>query len=527
MKNRLFAFLLAITIIFSLFPASVAADNDNAIKVFYIGEEIPFPVPPQIISNSTMVPMRTIFETFGYNISWDADTKTVTAENADYLITITIGSPNATVNTTDYTLDTPAVLVNGSTLVPLRFIGEASGYLVSWNGADKSVHIEYSEEQKAALEDLKASYIDELTYVKKNLPALHKNLFALLKQADFNSEMDALIKDVPNLTEDEIKFKLMTIINSVGDSHTSASLDTYSRFPLDFYVFDDGIYLRDTIAANKDFICKKLTAINGYSIEQVKEKLLPIIPQENDALIKYDFGNYLSCGRLLKMAGIIKSYSAVPYQFGNETVYTSLAYFDQWYSTALQERTLPLYRQNPNQNFWYSMIPEQDAIYVKYNKCAEIDYPFSSFTEDVFADLDKEKADTLIIDLRDNGGGSSPLFDPFLAAIKKRSNINKNGHLFVIVGRRTFSSAILNAMSLKSETNAIFIGEETGGSPNHYGQVQSFTLPNLRMVISYSTKYFKRANEDVHTFTPDIKVPLTSASFFAGKDDFLDAIWKQ
>ncbi len=58
-----------------------------------------------------------------------------------------------------------------------------------------------------------------------------------------------------------------------------------------------------------------------------------------------------------------------------------------------------------------------------------------------------------------------------------RGGIDQRGKIFVVIGRRTFSSGLLNAHDLAARTRAILIGEPTGGKPNSYGEVESFTLP--------------------------------------------------
>jgi hypothetical protein len=79
------------------------------------------------------------------------------------------------------------------------------------------------------------------------------------------------------------------------------------------------------------------------------------------------------------------------------------------------------------------------------------------------------------------------LLMPFINQIKANKKINKKGRLFVIIGRQTFSSAILNAISFKNNTEAIFVGEPTGGKPNHYGEIKVFTLKNSPIRVQYST----------------------------------------
>jgi C-terminal processing protease CtpA/Prc len=116
------------------------------------------------------------------------------------------------------------------------------------------------------------------------------------------------------------------------------------------------------------------------------------------------------------------------------------------------------------------------------------------------------------------------IFNPFLKEVKRRDSINRKENLFIVVGRKTFSSAILNAMELKNETNATLVGEPTGGKPNHFGEVKTLHLSNTNIDVYYSSKYFKTTNEDKDSLYPDIVIPLMSSSYFKGKDDFLDYI---
>lgn len=64
----------------------------------------------------------------------------------------------------------------------------------------------------------------DLKYVKRELPALHKNLFFYLSKEEFDSEMEELISKVGVLSDLEIKARLARIVNSVRDSHTSVNI---------------------------------------------------------------------------------------------------------------------------------------------------------------------------------------------------------------------------------------------------------------------------------------------------------------
>ena len=105
-----------------------------------------FDVPPQIINDRTMVPLRAIFEALNATVEWDDSTKTVTAVKDETTIQLTVGSSFAYVNDAENTLDSPAVILNSRTLVPIRFVSESLGAEVDWDNAARKVTITSSED---------------------------------------------------------------------------------------------------------------------------------------------------------------------------------------------------------------------------------------------------------------------------------------------------------------------------------------------------------------------------------------------
>lgn len=98
---------------------------------------------------NTLVPMRAIFEELGATITWDQATRTVTAMKDSTTIVLTIGNATATVNGTIVPLATPAVLISGNTMVPLRFIAESLGAQVGWENETSTAIITTLEELAA------------------------------------------------------------------------------------------------------------------------------------------------------------------------------------------------------------------------------------------------------------------------------------------------------------------------------------------------------------------------------------------
>ena len=107
--------------------------------VFYNNEKIYFDQIPVIEGGRTLVPLRAIFETFGAEVDWDGITKTVTAVKDNTEVKLTIDSTTAYKNGQAITLDVPAKIVNGRTLVPVRFVSDCFAVSVDWDDTMRRV----------------------------------------------------------------------------------------------------------------------------------------------------------------------------------------------------------------------------------------------------------------------------------------------------------------------------------------------------------------------------------------------------
>ena len=120
---------------------TAAADGSEPVTVTLDGSELLFDVQPSIINGRTMVPMRVVFEALGANIHWDGAENVVTAVKGATVIRAAIGSNEMHVNDDRLTMDVAPIIVDGRTLVPVRFISEALGCDVGWDGGTNTVAI--------------------------------------------------------------------------------------------------------------------------------------------------------------------------------------------------------------------------------------------------------------------------------------------------------------------------------------------------------------------------------------------------
>ena len=115
--------------------------EEDEIKVFLNGKQLEFDVEPMLINGRTMVPMRVIFEALGATVDWDGATQTAIGETKNATIKITIGKDFLFKNDNVVRLDSPAVVISGRTLVPVRAIAESLDRKVEWYGETRVVEI--------------------------------------------------------------------------------------------------------------------------------------------------------------------------------------------------------------------------------------------------------------------------------------------------------------------------------------------------------------------------------------------------
>jgi hypothetical protein len=121
--------------------APMSSAQAQTARVRLNGQPLATSVAPIVRNGTTLVPMRDIFEALGATVVWDARTQEINAQKDDKRIWLQIGNRTARVDRNQQWLSYAPVLERGSTLVPLRFVSEALGAQVNWNGQRRVVRI--------------------------------------------------------------------------------------------------------------------------------------------------------------------------------------------------------------------------------------------------------------------------------------------------------------------------------------------------------------------------------------------------
>ena len=125
----------------SLFFINFSVDAQQPTKILLDGRALQFDVPSVNIDGRTMVPMRVIFQELGATINWDEPTKAITATKNGLAVRTVVGEMEIEVNGNRIAMDVAPTIVDGRTLVPVRFISEVFGADVTWDEHSRIVYI--------------------------------------------------------------------------------------------------------------------------------------------------------------------------------------------------------------------------------------------------------------------------------------------------------------------------------------------------------------------------------------------------
>ncbi|MGS5022030.1 stalk domain-containing protein [Paenibacillus sp. JJ1683] len=132
--------LLSTLVLTSAF-ANLAGAQSGDIKVIINGVTQQYTQSPIVSQNTTLVPLRGVFESLGAQVEWDSKAKKVIASKNDDTLTLNIGSKLAYKNSKPVQLDAATQIQKGQVLVPLRFVSQSLGAKVNWDQTTRTVTI--------------------------------------------------------------------------------------------------------------------------------------------------------------------------------------------------------------------------------------------------------------------------------------------------------------------------------------------------------------------------------------------------
>ena len=391
-------------------------------------------------------------------------------------------------------------------------------------------------------EDIAAQRQEDLDTLYEILKESHPNLFANTSEEAFLAKKAEIESRLASVDDATFALDLQSLVAMVGDSHTainiSSVLSSGNLFPVSIRWFDGAWVVSGLPEGEAAYLGWTIETLNDQTMEQVCEKLGNLLSSDNPIKLRRQVRQCIASAEVLAYTGVVDAGEdlrlglAGPDGEQAEVVLPPLSAAD----TAAWPQIVQLSslrQETPAtaaQDRYYFSLDLGGAYYIQFNTCQEDpELPMDTFAAQVAKDLAAKDYERVLIDLRNNGGGSDGVLVPILMLL---APMVRSGAVEVwgLVGETTFSSAAINAMEIR-EMGGYLAGEATSGSVDHFGSVSAFRLPNTGIQVQFSTKYITLADYlecawglGVTAIQPDWEVPQTLEDYLAGRDTVVDAL---
>jgi len=388
-------------------------------------------------------------------------------------------------------------------------------------------------------DDPVAAWTEDVMHLVSELERLHPDPFFACPREEFEGAVDEFLAEIERDGAQNATVELMRLmarLSSKGREGHAVVWPMRARYlPLKLYRFSDGWFVVDALPAQRTWIGARVVAVGGVPVDEVCKRLDPLLMRDNEWSLLLRLGPALTCCDVLAGVGVIPDPTGARFELarGDAREVLDLAASpadmrELFGNPALPERAGVIWLEGRDKSWRLQVLEAERALYVQYNAVAPVDQDLQTladFGQEVVRTFEERHLAKLIIDVRSNGGGDNTTFPPLIRALQSPS-INRPGVLFGLIGRATFSAAGNFVTVLERDTEAILVGEPTGGAPNQYGDAETVALPNHPdVLVRVATRYhrFSTADDARLTHEPKLAVPLSSSDYFSDRDPVLRA----
>jgi hypothetical protein len=364
----------------------------------------------------------------------------------------------------------------------------------------------------------------DVAYLARELPAVRAAGLYGVSSSAWNAAAARLEAAVPGLTDGQIVVRLAQMVAMLHDDETLVEVPQGPVFEFEAQQIGAGLYLLVVPPADRALLGGRLLAMDGHPIAQVTARVGTTIDAEDAQLLSDSETGALDDAALLHWLGITASAASVVLTVRTTGGMVETARFTAIASSLIDPQglahvPLALYEQQESQPYWLRVLPAQHAVYLKYNQCVRDD-GFQRLAAQALALLRTHPDYRLIVDLRDNGGGSTDPFQSLISAIRDDPPLRAPGRVIGLVNQFTDSAATDDANSLR-QAGAVLIGQAPADPIDEWGNEQTFSLPGSGLVVVYTSAAINQSGR--LWGLPDIVVKPTLAQTLAGDDPVLAA----
>ncbi|MEX0645798.1 MAG: hypothetical protein WD076_10835 [Parvularculaceae bacterium] len=384
----------------------------------------------------------------------------------------------------------------------------------------------------AAAEDYRA----EAEQLAREIVEIHPRGAEIAKSEAFIAARAALFAIAGDSNLPQYAMAAGRMFHAADDGHT-AVIPVYGeapaftwRYPIRLKRFEDGLYVVAATGAAEPLLGAKLTRVGGRRVNEVLRAFVLTQARGNRAWPT----NWTALG--LTIPGFLIGLDVAPADLEAPVRFEGTAQGKRVSAlltaaadgadnlTEIAREASPLEGLGGGAVNFAAEIDEGRALLLVIGAMEDSETKsFEAFTAEAAAALEATQAGRVVIDLRDNGGGNNMLCEP-LRRILVKSRFNRPGGIYVLTASQTFSAAMNFATRLERETDALFVGEPTGGAPNHFGDAKFAHGPQSGLPYIISTLRWQDSTpfDERPWILPDLAAPPRFDLYVAGRDGALE-----
>ena len=345
--------------------------------------------------------------------------------------------------------------------------------------------------------------------------------------------------NVPRYSDERILAEFEHLASFAGDGHTyilpfGSRRVTAHMLPLRFFLFSDGMYVIDAFPGYERWIGSKVVRVGDTPAETVIERMRPTLSADNR------FTYLWVAPPLLSFRGFLENFAdgidgdgvslTLRPQGAAETririapvVAPPLRGIPKLMASRLAGApAAPMYLSDVGRNFWFRPLADS-VLYFQFNQVMNADSEsLAEFANRLDGTVRATRPRAIIVDARHNNGGNLALLPPLIDVFHRYESDRKDGRIYVLMGRNTFSAAQFFLGDMDRYTHTIFAGEPSSSKPNFVGEETTVQLPWSGGIGSISDRYHESIPGDKREWIePAIKYSLSSADYFANRDPLL------
>lgn len=375
--------------------------------------------------------------------------------------------------------------------------------------------------------------------------AYDNSLFNAQLRAEFIAGVNALIQNIPSLSDAQIVFEAQKLIANLKDCHSFllAFQACTERLPLfvESMTTPDGYdYLvADVPVEQEELLHTKLVSINGVSVDEIVDKLAAYGSGEWYGQTVYyavDAFSWPLRKEALQVIGIVGETDTeveLVVTNGSEEITRTLSFVSNeaykeldWMDKGLSDQDIPRYRYCDDRYYWYEVL-NGDTMYIRFY--AMVEDPNQSrnnfYTEITKVMRAAETPMHVIVDFRDNGGGNFYDMDDLANIIHQYSS----GQVHILINEASTSAAVFASYGLSQIVDgAVLAGTPAGQYPRSFGITGLPEMPNSAYAFRVSGMFYIMAPEnDGDPLMPDLMLYQDWEDYRSGVDTVLEYVLAQ